>query len=447
MQTTEAAPKRLTGMTGFVLVWLGQLISVLASSMSHFALSIWMFQETGSATAMALNQVFFITPFLIISPIAGVLIDRYNRKLMMMVSDLGAVLATGGILVLQAAGQLEVWHIYAAAVVYGIGNAFQWPAYTAVISIMVPKSQYGRANGLMSLVESGPGVFAPLLAGAALPLVGLTGILTFDVVTFFLAIGALLIVYIPQPKQSDEGRKSQGSMWKEAIYGFKYIFARPSLLGLVGMFFVANLFSGMGWAILAPLVLSRTGNNSVIFGTVESAAAIGGVAGALLMSAWGGPKRRIHGVLGGWIAGSLLGSVVFGLGDSLAVWIPSIILATLFGPIINGSSQAIWQAKVEPDIQGRVFTSRRLIAWFTQPVAPLIAGLLVDFLLEPAMMDTTSNLSARFSGWVGSDPGSGMSLLFIFCGLGSALTALVCYFIPVIRNVETIIPDHDQANL
>src|SRR5918995_5738973 len=174
MQNTN----RPTGMFGFTLVWLGQIISVLATNMSLFALTIWVFQETGSVTAVGLMQVFFITPYLIITPLAGVLVDRHNRKLMMMVSDLVAGLATVSILILQALGVLEVWHLYAAAIFQGLGNAFQWPAYSATISTMIPKEKYGRANGMMSLIEMGPGVLAPMLAGALLVPIGLTGILS-----------------------------------------------------------------------------------------------------------------------------------------------------------------------------------------------------------------------------------------------------------------------------
>src|SRR5687767_10685362 len=147
----DKTSNRPSGMFGFTIVWIGQIISVLASAMSQFALTIFMFQETGSATALGLMQVFFITPFLLISPVAGVLVDRYDRKMMMMVSDLAAGVATVGILILQALGILEFWHLYVTAVIYGLGNAFQWPAYSAAISTMVPKEQLGRVNGMMSL--------------------------------------------------------------------------------------------------------------------------------------------------------------------------------------------------------------------------------------------------------------------------------------------------------
>lgn len=439
--------RRLSGMPGFVLVWLGQMVSVLASTMTHFALTLWMFEQTGSATAMGLMQVFFITPFLVISPIAGVMVDRYNRKLMMMVSDLMAVVTTLGILTLQSAGMLQFWHLYVAAVFNGLGNTFQWPAYSAAISTMVPKEQYGRANGLMSLVESGPGVFAPLLAGALLPVVGLTGILGLDVATFFLAISALLVVYVPQPAVTAEGRQSRGNLRAEAAYGFRYIFARPGLLGLVGLFCAGNLFGGVGWTVFAPMILARTGNDSVTFGLVQSAAAIGGVAGAVLMSAWGGPKRRINGILWGWLAQNLLGTVVFGLGRGLAVWLPSVVLATIFNPLVLGCSQAIWQEKVAPDVQGRVFAARRLMAWITQPIAPLIGGLLADYYFEPAMQTGGSSLARLFGGWVGTGPGAGMSLLFIAGGLLVALTVVVGYLTPAIRKIEEILPDMSSSGI
>ena len=439
------AQKRLSGMTGFLIVWLGQVVSVLTSAMSHFALTIWMYQQTGSATAMGLMQVFFITPFLLISPIAGAMVDRYNRKLMMMISDLSAVLATFCILILQAAGHLQFWHLYVAAVINGLGNTFQWPAYSAAISTMVSKEQYGRVNGMISLVESGPGVFAPLMAGALLPFIGLTGILFLDVATFFLAIGALLIVHVPRPIQTVDGQKGRGNIWKEAFFGFKYIFARPSLLGLVSLFFAGNLFAVIGLTVFAPLILARTGNNSVIFGILQSVAGGGGVVGAVIMSAWGGPKRRIHGLLGGWIFGNLFGTALFGFGRDLTIWIPTVFVATVTTPLVSGSSQAIWQAKVAPDVQGRVFAARRLIAWFTQPIAPIISGVLADYVLEPAMMVNTSSLAHFFGRWVGSGPGAGMSLLFIFSGVMVALTAVVGYIIPFIRNIESLLPDHQQC--
>lgn len=434
--------KRPTGMTAFVVVWLGQVVSVLASSMSQFGLTIWMYQQTGSALAMGLMQVFFITPFLLLSPVAGVMVDRYNRKLMMMVSDFAAILATGSVFILLALGRLETWHLYVAAALNGIGNTFQWPAYSAAITTMVPKAQYSRANGLMSLIEAGPGVLAPLFAGALLPLIGLVGILSIDVFTFFFAIGALLLVVVPSPVRTAAGQEAQGGLVHEAVYGFTYIFRRPSLLGLQLVFFFSNLFFGIAFTLLAPMVLAYTDSNSVIFGAVQSAGAIGGVIGGIVMSVWSGFRRKVHGVLLGW-AISAVGLMALGVGQGLIIWLPAIFITELVSPLVNTSNQAIWQAKVAPDVQGRVFSARRLIAWFTNPISPIIAGVLADYVFEPAMRGDTA-MAARFGPLVGTGPGAGMGLIMVLCGLLSLLVPTIAYFVPAIRNAETLLPDHDQ---
>ena len=438
MQTSN----RPTGMLGFTLVWLGQIISVLATNMTVFALTIWVFEKTESVTAVGLVQVFFITPLLIATPFAGVMVDRHNRKLMMMVSDLAAGVATLSILVLQALGVLEVWHLYAAAIFQGLGNAFQWPAYSAAISTMIPKEQYGRANGMMSLIEMGPGVLAPMLAGALLPVFGLTGILSIDVTTFVLAILILLFVHIPQPPRTAEGVQSQGNVLKEAIFGFRYIFARPSLLGLQLVFFFGNLCTGIAFTVLAPMILLRTGNDSVSLGLVQSAGAIGGVLGGIAMSAWGGFKRRVHGVLGGWIVASFFFALM-GLGTRVPFWMATNALSALFVPLVNGSNQAIWQAKVAPDVQGRVFSARMLIAWLTNPISPLIAGTLADYVLEPAMR-VPGGLSSTLGWLVTPGPGAGTGLLIFFSCLGGILAGLAGYLIHPIREAEDILPDHDR---
>ncbi|HEX6035732.1 MAG TPA: MFS transporter, partial [Anaerolineales bacterium] len=368
--------------------------------------------------------------------------DRHNRKLMMMMSDLTAGLATISILVLQAFGILEVWHLYAAAIFQGLGNAFQWPAYSAAISTMIPKEQYGRANGMMSLIEMGPGVLAPMLAGALLPVFGLTGILSLDVTTFVLAILILLLVHIPQPPRTVEGAQSQGNILKQAVFGFRYIFARPSLLGLQLVFFFGNLCAGIAFTALAPMILLRTGNDSVSLGLVQSAGAIGGVLGGIVMSAWGGFKRRVHGVLGGWIVCSFLFALL-GLGTWVPFWMTMNALSALFIPLINGSNQAIWQSKVAPDVQGRVFSARTMIAWLTNPISPLIAGTLADYLLEPAMR-LPGGLSDGLGWLIPIGPGAGTGLLIFLSSLGGILAGVSGYLIHPIREAEDILPDHDR---
>ncbi len=443
MDPVQKSQRRLGGMTGFTLVWVGQIVSVLASGMTTFAMTIYMYQQTGSATAMALVQVAYITPFLILSPAAGVMVDRYNRKLMMMVSDIGGGTATLLLLILYSTGHLLPWHIYLASAVAGMGTTFQWPAYSAAISVMIPKEQYGRANGMMSLIEAGPGVFSPFLAGALIPVISVGGILLLDSVTFWLAIAALAMVFVPQPPRTAEGVQAQAGFFQQAAYGFRYIFARPSLLGLQLVFFFGNLFSGIAAAVFAPMILARTAQNTIALGSVESAGSAGMVIGGIAMSTWGGFRRRVHGVLLGWILYSLGGCVAFGLGRGLNVWLPAVFIGSMFSPLVNASNQAIWQAKVAPDLQGRVFSARRLIAWFANPISPIIGGTLADYVFEPALRTQAGALASRLGPFFGIGPGVGMSLLIVLGGLGGILVGLAGYLVPAIRQAERLLPDHD----
>jgi DHA3 family macrolide efflux protein-like MFS transporter len=411
--------------------------------MTLFGLSIWAYQTAGSATALGMISTSFLLPFLLFTPIAGVMVDRYNRKLMMMASDLAAISATAAVLILHSTGQLQIWHLFVASAVIGLGNAFQWPAYSAAISTMVPKEQYSRANGMMSLVESGPAVFSPMLAGALMPVIGLVGILTIDIVTFFLAIGALLLVNVPQPAQTVEGQAEKGGLVQEALYGFRYIFARRGLLGLLLFFVVLNFVIGLAFPVFSPFILLRTGNDSASLGVVSSAYAIGGVAGGLLISLWGGFKRRTTSI---FLAEALIGfgMVLFGLARTMPGWIGVSVLSAIFPALSNGGSQAIWQAKVAPDVQGRVFAARRMIALSVLPITPILAGALADYVTEPAMQAQTG-LGSAFGWLVGNEPGAGMALQFVLAGLVYLGIVVVVYvFVPGVRNLEDSLPDHDQ---
>ena len=435
--------KRPSGMVAFTVVWIGQIVSLLGTAMSNFALTLWAYEVTGKATPLAMVVFFFTTPMVVLGPFVGVLIDRGNRKLMMMLSDLAAALTTVLILILYTTDALQIWHLYVTAAISGTFQGFQWPAYSAAITLMLPKEQYARANGMLDLAGNASAVFAPLLAGALIGPLGIAGILIIDLLSAATAVGVLLFVPIPQPPRSEAGREGEGGFFKEAAYGLRYILARPSLLGLQTVFLVANFFNVLAFVILAPMILGRTGNNELIFGSVQSAGAVGGVVGGLVMGIWGGPKRRVHGVLLGWFCMGLLGQALLGLGQALPVWVVAIFVVAFFGPLINGSNQAIWQAKVAPDVQGRVFATRRLIAWLVSPISQLLAGPLADRVLEPAMTDG-GNLAPVFGRLVGTGTGAGIGLLFVATGLLAALTGLSGYLFPAVRNAEEILPDHDS---
>ena len=432
----------LSGKRAFVVVWLGQVFSLLGTAMSGFGLTVWAFELTGKATALAMVGFFYITPMLIISPLAGALVDRSNLKLMMMLSDMASGMATIAVLILHATGNLQIWHLYLTNAVSGTFQAFQWPAFSVAITTMLPKEQYGRANGMFSLAESGSGVMAPILAAASLGFIGLGGVLWLDLAMLVFALSALLVAYVPQPEITAVGLESRGNLWKESVFGFSYILKRPSLLGLQSVFMLGNFFSGISYILLAPMILACTNNNEVVLGSVNSVGAIGGVLGGLLMSAWGGTKRKVHGVLTGWILGGLLGEMLLGLGQTAVVWSIALFLGSLFGPIINSSNQAIWQAKVAPDVQGKVFSIRRLIAWVSFPMASLVAGPLADRVAEPAMRQGGAWVKT-FGPLMGEGPGAGMRLIMVAVSVCIILVGLGGYAVRWVRDAETILPDQD----
>jgi MFS family permease len=430
----------------FIVIWIGQLLSIFGSAVAEFGITLWAYEATGKATPLTLIGVFYTVPMLVLSPFVGVMVDRYNRKLMMMLSDFSAALTSVLILILLLTGNLQIWHLYVTAVITGIFQGFHWPAYSAAISTMLPKQHYARANAMLEMAGPASGIFAPMVAGALIGPLGLRGLLVIDLVTAAFAILTLALVKVPQPKLSREGLEAAGSIFKEAGFGLKYILARPSLLQLQLLFLLCNFFFSIAISVRAPLILARTGNNQLIFGSTQSAAAIGGLVGGLLMGVWGGPKRRIHGVLAGWAASCLFGAVIFGMAQTTAVWIAASFIGVLFAPIINGSNQAIWQSKVPPDLQGRVFAIRRLIAWFVLPLATALAGPLADQVFEPAMQPGGA-LSSTFGALVGTGPGAGMGLMFVLAGGMAALIAILAYTVPTLREVESRIPDYDEIQI
>ncbi len=431
-----------SGFSGFTVMWLGQTVSLIGTAMSRFALTIWAYEVTGSATALALVALFSFGPTIIFSPIAGALVDRWNRKAIMIMSDLAAGISTIAIFILFTNGQLEIWHLYVAGAFASTFEAFQFPAFSASITMMIDKKHYGRASGMRSVSESGSTILAPVIATIVLVAFGIGGVLMLDVASFLIAMGTLVFVNIPEPEKSNLGEKAQGSIISESLFGFRYIWARPSLLGIQGIFFLTNLFGFISFTLLPIMILARTGNDEVALATVQSMIGVGGLVGGILMSVTGGPKPRVHGVFMGMVLSALLGQVILGLGQNIIVWSIGAFMFMFFIPIINGSNQAIWQSKVQPDLQGRVFAVRRLIAQITAPIGILLVGPLADGLFEPAMM-ADGVLAPIFGNLVGVGTGAGMGLIFLITGVFGALGGLTGYIFPFIRNIEDILPDYE----
>jgi len=429
----------LTGMQAVVTLWIGQLVSLAGTGMTRFAMTIWVWQQTERATAVALIWVAAIAPAVVLGPAAGTLVDRWNRKTVMIVADLVAGAATVGLLLLYAMDSLQIWHLYLAGAIASVAESFQAPAQMASVTMMVPSEQLTRANGIMSMAQFGSTVLSPALAGVLIGPVGIGGIMIADTVTFLLAVALLLPLRIPQPRGSGAGEEPK-TLWQDTADGVRYVVARKPILYVMTAFLVGNLIFGIFGGLLSPMILARTAQDSWQLGLVLTMHGLGGVAGGLLLSGWRGPRRRIHGVLLGIVGMNLLGVVVVGLGRTMYLWALGAFFVTFFIPIMNGCVMAIGQAKVAVEIQGRVFGLLRTLAQASYPLALAMVGPLADHVFEPAMAQGGA-LTPIFAATVGTGPGAGMSLLMLLSGVVGCLAGAGAYLVASIRNVESLLPD------
>lgn len=430
----------------FLTIWSGQLVSQIGTAMTRFALLIWAYQQTGSATTVALLGFFAFLPMLLVSPVAGVWVDRIDRRKIMLLADAGAGLMTAAMLLLYVTGHLAVWHLYLAEGLAGIFEAFQRPAYMAATSTLLPKEQYTRANGLRSLADFGAQVLAPVFGGLLLTWADLGGVMLVDMATFLVAFITLMMVRLPAAV-GEVGVPSVASpaLHREIRVGYRYIRQRPGLVGLTAIMAAVYFFAALTWSAIMPaMILARSGQNELALASVQSAMGIAGVVGGVLVSLWGGPKRKIHGVLAGIALSFLLGDIPLAIGRTLPIWIGAASVGSFFIPIIFSAHDAIWQSKVEPALQGRVFATKEMIMRAFAPAGYLLSGVLADRLLEPAM--AVDGWLAPTLGWlVGTGPGAGMALMFVASAVCAIFICLVGYLLPALRRVEDDLPDHDYG--
>lgn len=422
---------------GYPFLASGQVVSLLGSHMTSFVLGVWVYQQSRSATAFALIYFFTTVPEILLAPVAGALVDRWNRRTALLVGDSGAALVTLVILALAWTGRLETFHIYVLAGLSSACQALQFPALTASITLLVPKRHLTRANGALHTGFAVAGLSAPLLAGFALESIGLRGVILLDLATFLFAVGALALVRVPSHRSEPGEARGLPALLREAWDGWLYLRERPGLLALLALFATLNFSMGVVQVSLTPLVLSFA--SAAVLGTVLSAAGGGVAAGGLLVTLWGGPKRSVRAILGLLAA---QGGVLFlgGLRPRAVLIAGAAFAFTFCTPIIYASSQSLWQRKVEPAIQGRVFAIRRMVAWSFFPLAFLSAGPLVDRVFEPLLLPDGA-LAASAGRWIGVGPGRGVGLLFILLGcLALAAVAVGLSYRPL-RGLEEDLPD------
>jgi DHA3 family macrolide efflux protein-like MFS transporter len=425
------------GLTIFTIVWLGQCVSVIGSGLTSFALGVWIFERTGSATQFALIGLFAVLPRVLLSPLAGAIVDRWDRRRAMILSDTGAGFSTSFLVLLLFTNRLEMWHIY---LIVGTSAAFstvQWPAYTAATTLLVSKKNLGRANGMVQFGKAAADILAPALAGVLIHTIRLEGVILIDFATFIFATVTLLLVRFPKPQSTITGKAETIPLKQEFTFGWKYIYARQGLLGLLVFFAVVNFLWGMVGALIVPMILGFATSDKL--GVIISIAGFGMLVGSLVMSIWGGPQRRINGVL----CFEFLSGICFLLmGLRPSFWLTAIgaFGAHVTIAIVYGSNQAIWQSKVAPDVQGRVFAAQQMIAKAASPLAYLLAGPLADDLFEP-LLATTGLLTESVGQIIGIGSGRGIGLLFIMMGMIKMAVTVVGHAHPRIRFVEDELPD------
>ena len=433
-------------MQTFLIVWVGQVVSLLGTKLTEFALGFWIldqtYQDTGTITQFALTILFMYLPKVIISPLAGVLIDRWNRRFAMIMSDLGTGLVTIAILALVWTNHLAVWQIYLALIVSSSLNAFQQPAYTASIAQLVPKNNLIRANGMVQASFAIAKIASPAIAGLLLHRFGLKTILCIDISTFAIAILTLISVKFPDFKRSKKSNKVVNQVISDAVAGWNYIVLRPGLLRLVCFIAISYFTMGMIEVVLWPL-LYQPGSTTQL-GFVLSVGGCGMLLGSVLMSVWSGPRNRVKAII---CFVGLQGLIVLIGGLKIS---PVILALGIFGylfsqPIIVSCNQAIWQSKVPSRLQGRVFALQQTLERSLAICAYLLAGPLVDNVLNPLMAE--GGIVAQMIGKViNTGMGQGVTLLLVILGVINLMVVAIAYREPRLRYLERELPDRNQLN-
>lgn len=425
------------GLHSFYLILIGQFISLAGSGLTRFALGVWIYQRSGAATEYALNSLAAVLPFIAVTPFAGAVVDRWSRRWSLIVSTAGAALSTLMLAVVLYYGKLEVWHVYLATALSAAFAAFQSPAFSASIPYLVTRHDLGRANGLVQLATGVAQIVAPILAGALIAKIQVSGVLIVDLASFLIAIGTLAVVHIPQPATQTSEKKPATSLLSTAAEGWHYLATQRGLMELMVLFGVVNFFMGLVVALATPLVLSSF--HPAALGSVMTLGGIGVLCASLSMGWMGCAGRRTHRLL--WFA-ALCGVFIAtaGLRPSLPLVAISAFCIFFCLELVNGCSTILLQTKVMPAMQGRVFSLSTLIATSTMPLAFLVAGPLADRVFEPLLVKG-GPLAASLGTILGTGHGRGIGLLFVVIGVLIVVSVGAGSLLPRLRNLDIELED------
>jgi DHA3 family macrolide efflux protein-like MFS transporter len=366
----------------FFTIWFGQAFSVLGSHLVGFAFVWYLTEETGSATILTIGTLVQVLPMVFISPIAGALVDRWNRKMVMAVFDSITALFTLLVGILFVLDTAQIWHIFLAMFIRSTCGQFQWAAMTASTSLMVPKKHLSRIAGANQTLQGAMNIIGPALGAFLIETLPIQATLFIDVITAFLAVGPLLFFKIPQPRRNgtsaSQNKGEKSTLWQELREGWRYVAAWPSLVGILILSMLINFLINPAFSLLPLVVTDHFNKGAYEYGLMNSAFGVGVIVGGLILSYWGGFKNKL---LTSLIALSISGIALSAIGFAPSnMYLIALVGITLFGflnPLINGPFFAAIQAKVEPEIQGRVL-SLITAASLAQPLGLAIAGPVAD---------------------------------------------------------------------
>ena len=427
----------LTGMRAFYALLVGQFVSAIGSAMTRFGLSVWIFAETGSTAAYTTLMFFAVFPVGLGAFIAGPLVDRWDRRRVMLVSDTVAGLSTLLVAALYFTDALALWQLYALLAVNGVASAFSRPALDASIPLLVPREQLSRAAGLSQLAWALEMILASAAAGLIIGAAGLGAIFLIDFVTFGVNIALLLLLAIPRPAAEAAVRAAAG-FWGELAEGLRYVRERPGMLYLLGLFALTMfLLPGFAYSLLTPLVLTFA--DEATLGLILSGFGVGSLVGGALMALRGDGGRRMHGILAAMTLAGLAAILISLRPSAWLVGVGAALTGVSFVFII-GLSRAIWQSKAAPGVLGRVFSLQLAIGVGAQSLGVLLAGPLADTVFEPLLREGGA-LAGSLGGLIGTGPGRGMAMMFLVVGLIQLGIVLSSALAPRVRLLEDELPD------
>lgn len=403
----------------FLLLWITQSLSTLGSSMTNFALVIWSFETEGSAFTTALLSVSSYAPYVLISIFAGALSEKWNKKKIMLVGDAFAALCTACVLSLMKTNHLEIWHLYIINALNGLMNTFQQPAADVAVSLLTPEKYYQRVGGLKAFSYSVNSFLAPVFAAALMSTAGMEFVIVFDLLTFTIAF-LTLVFFIKIPnKNVDEEIKE--SILKSAGDGIRFLRNNRGILDLI-LFLAAINFTASVFNAALPALLLNVGGEKA-YGYVNGVSGIAMLVGSIIVTAMPEPKSRIKVICNSLLLAMSTENFILALGKGIPVWCAGAAVAWIGIPVMNANMDVVLRRNIPLQMQGRVYSARNTLQFFTIPLGYIIGGILVDRVFEPFMtgMPDNSVLALIF----GSGKGSGAAFLLLFLGIIGVITCVI----------------------